>query len=80
MKWCKLQELVSPDGMAILSVHTQDDIKYQVSWAAGYGLTTTLSFNAYKDVLNFIKALSTADGWNWIPDQIELSVLESMSK
>ena len=72
MKWCKLQELMSPDGMASLSIHTQMDIKYQVSWAAGYGLTATLSFNTYKDVLNFVESLSRSDGWTWLPEQIDL--------
>ena len=72
MEWRKLQELSSPDGMASLSIHTQKDIKYQVSWAAGYGLTATLSFNTYKDALNFVEALSRADGWTWLPEQIDL--------
>ena len=71
MKWRKLEELMSPDGMASLSIHTQEDIKYQVSWAAGYGLTTTLSFDVYKDALSFVKALSRADGWTWISKQID---------
>ena len=71
MKWRKLQELSSPDGMASLSVHTQRDIKLRVSWASGYGLTATLSFNTHKDASSFINTLSKADGWNWLPEQID---------
>lgn len=68
--WKRVHEWHRPDGLVSLSVLSKGNSIFDVSWAAGTGLTKIERFDSLDDAMNFVAALSRSKVWAFLQKEI----------